>query len=165
MIYNVIDLTIQLLGRKLFGLLSLILTRALRHVVRKYVMYYRFIVECNTNEPIETEVELQIAIDTHSRLKELNLCVTGRKLTENVALSELGKSQEGDRWHFFIEGEIDTPIGTLNELRRAVHRHGPISHLEPQVDNIVRIASPSEREQTVDDLEQWLREGKQKNSR
>ena len=125
-------------------------------------MYYAFIVKSVTNEPIETEVELQDAIDRHPRLKAMNLFVTGRELSAEMDPLKVGLSHDGDPWRFIVEGEIDAPVWVLQEIRKAIRNHSPISQLELQANEIVRMASPAERRQTVDEVERWLKISQQR---
>ena len=126
-----------------------------RHVEQN--VYCGFIVEAITSEPNVVESELQKAIDLHGRLKTLELAVTTRKPDANLYRLGLEQSINGNRWRFLVEGEVNAPDVVMRELRKAIQNHSPISHGSLKVNGIIRMASPSERDQTTKSVDQWLK--------
>ena len=121
-------------------------------------MSYQFLVQAWTNAPIEAEVELQNAIDLHSPLTGMDLQVTGREMATCIDLEDLGRDPDCDLWCFFVEGESDSPSWALQEISMAIKSYEPTANLGLQAKSMIQIASPGERAQTVDDVENWLKQ-------
>ena len=116
-------------------------------------MSYQFVVEAWTDAPIEAEVELQNALDSYALLRQMDLQVAGRELVEYAR-----DETNGERWHLLVEGETNSPYWTLQEIRKAIRNHVPTAELGLQAKGMTQIASINEREQTVEDVEQWLKQ-------
>ena len=124
--------------------------------------YYRFIVESWTNAPIEAEVELQKAIDLHAPLFRTEIQVTHRELVVQISPDQVGNNPGGDPWRFFVEGETNSPDWTRVEIEKAIHNYDLAAALVLEVNSgFVLMASPKEREHTVEDVESWLHENQQ----
>ena len=122
-------------------------------------MYYRFIIEAWTNDPIEIEVELQKAIDLHEPLFGMNMQVTAHELATGISADQVGENADGDPWRFFIEGETRQPTWSGGEIETAIRNYELTANMGLELrPEFVLMASPDEREQTVDDVERWLRE-------
>jgi hypothetical protein len=128
-------------------------------------MYCRFIVEAWTNKPVEVEAALQKAIDLHGSLIGSGLKVRGRERAIRLDPSQVGKDPGGDPWHFFVEGETNSPNWTLGEIRKAIRNHPRADRLKLQVVGTVLMTPPSEVKETLDDVECWLREQGRKTDR
>ena len=134
------------------------LTHTIRPIRAVGKMSYQFVVEVWTNAPIETEVELQNAIDLHAPLAGMDLQVTGREMSAHKELEDLGGNADCDFWYFFVEGESKSPYWTMQEIRKAIRNYEPTANLGLQAKSMIQIASLGEREQTVEDVEGWLKQ-------
>ena len=121
-------------------------------------MRYRFIVKGWTNAPIETEIALEKAIDLHAPLIGMEMRAIGHEPAIPMNPEDFSKDPGGDPWHFIVEGETNSPAWALKEIAKAIRNHDGTSTLGLEVGPGHTVtASSEEREDTVEDIEQWLR--------
>ena len=122
-------------------------------------MLYRFTVEVWTNSPIETEVELQKALDLHSALRGCEVEVSGRELAINGQSSEIGDNPDGDPWHLYIEGQANSPHWLRGEISQAIRNHVPTSKLGMNIQRgYTALMGQDDLVTTADEVERWLRQ-------